>query len=51
MAKPKLTRLTDAERHARFKEMAAKVGASADPKAFEKAFSAVTATPKADKPK
>jgi hypothetical protein len=36
--KPKLT---DAERHARFVEMARKVGASDDPKDFEKAFTRV----------
>jgi hypothetical protein len=35
MAKPKLT---DAERHKRFVEMAKQVGASDDPKDFEKAF-------------
>lgn len=36
--KPKLT---DAERHKRFVEMAREVGASDDPKDFEKAFKAV----------
>jgi hypothetical protein len=36
--KPKLT---DAERHKRFVEMARQVGASDDPKAFEKAFKKV----------
>ena len=39
-SKPKLT---DAERHKRFVEMAKQVGASDDPKDFEKAFSRVTA--------
>ena len=37
-AKPKLT---DAERHKRFVEMAKQVGASDDPKDFEKAFKKV----------
>jgi hypothetical protein len=36
--KPKLT---DAERHKRFVEMAKQVGASDDPKDFEKAFKKV----------
>ncbi|MGD0151303.1 MAG: hypothetical protein ABSB77_22205 [Xanthobacteraceae bacterium] len=36
--KPKLT---DAERHKRFVEMARQVGASDDPKAFDKAFTKV----------
>lgn len=36
--KPKLT---DAERHARFVETARQVGASEDPKDFEKAFTRV----------
>lgn len=36
--KPKLT---DAERHKRFVEMAREVGASEDPKVFEKAFKRV----------
>ena len=35
--KPK-AKLTDAERHTRFKDMAKEVGASEDPKDFEKAF-------------
>jgi len=35
-------KLTDAERHKRFKEMGEEVGASKDPKAFEKAFKKVT---------
>ena len=41
-AKPKKTQLTDAQRHARFKDMAKEVGASEDPKDFEKAFKKVT---------
>jgi len=45
-AKPKLT---DAERHKRFVEMAKVVGASDNPKDFEKAFKKV-ATPKDVKP-
>jgi hypothetical protein len=39
-SKPKLT---DAERHKRFVEMAKKVQASNDPKDFEKAFSRIVA--------
>lgn len=42
--KPKLT---NAERHKRFKDMGEEVGASNDPKAFEKAFKTVTGAPKA----
>lgn len=42
-AKPKLT---DAERHKRFVEMAREVGASESPKAFDKAFKKVV-TPSA----
>jgi hypothetical protein len=42
-SKPKLT---DAERHKRFVEMAKQVGASDDPKDFEKAFKKVTSPPK-----
>ena len=38
--KPKLT---DAERHKRFVEMAREVGASDDPKDFDKAFMTVAA--------
>ena len=34
----KKAKLTDAERHKRFKDMAKEVGASEDPKDFEKAF-------------
>ena len=41
-SKPKLT---EAERLARFKETAREVGASEDPKDFEKAFDAVTRPP------
>jgi hypothetical protein len=37
------TKLTDAERHKRFVEMARKVEASEDPKDFDKAFKAVVA--------
>lgn len=41
--KPKLKgTLTDAARHVRFKDMAKEVGASEDPKDFEKAFKNVT---------
>ena len=36
-SKPK-TKLTDAERHARFVDTARKIGASEDPTDFEKAF-------------
>jgi hypothetical protein len=39
------TRLDDAERHKRFIEMAHKVGASEDPKDFDRAFKKVV-TPK-----
>jgi hypothetical protein len=42
---PKKPKLTDAERHARFVETAREVGASEDPKDFEKAFDRVTAPP------
>ena len=46
-SKPK-PKLTDAERHKRFVEMAGKVGASNDPKDFDKAFKkVVSAKPKA----
>ncbi len=41
-AKPKLT---DADRHKRFVDMARQVGASNDPKAFDKAFKKVTGKP------
>jgi hypothetical protein len=40
------TKLTDAERHKRFVDMAKEVEASEDPKDFERAFEKV-ATPKA----
>jgi hypothetical protein len=48
--KPKLT---DAERHKRFLEMAREVGASNDPKDFEEAFKKVTpkTSPKKDRAK
>jgi hypothetical protein len=48
---PKQTpKLTDAERYQRFIEMAEKVGASDDPKDFDRAFSMVTkATSRRDK--
>jgi hypothetical protein len=38
----KKAKLTDTERHKRFKETAREVGASEDPKAFDKAFKKVT---------
>lgn len=41
---------TDAERHKRFVEMARQVGASDDPKAFDKAFKKVTAKPPRKQP-
>jgi hypothetical protein len=44
--KPK-ERLTDAERHKRFVEMARQVGASEDAKAFDKAFDKVAKPKKA----
>jgi len=44
-SKPK-PKLTDADRHKRFVEMARQVGASDDPKAFDKAFKKVTADSK-----
>lgn len=40
----KKPKLTDAERHKRFVEMARQVGASDDPKAFDKAFKKVAAS-------
>lgn len=43
-SKPKLT---DAERHARFKKMAREVGASDDPKDFDRAFKKVSSKPSA----
>ncbi len=45
----KKPKLTDAERHKRFVEMARQVGASDDPKDFDKAFKKV-ATPKRSTP-
>jgi hypothetical protein len=42
----KKRKLTDSERHRRFVEMAREVGASDDPRAFDKAFKRVTAKPK-----
>jgi hypothetical protein len=39
------TKLTDAERHKRFKDMAKEVGGSEDPKEFERAFKRVTTAP------
>ena len=39
-------KLTDAERLARFKDMGKEIGASENPKDFEKAFKRVTAPPK-----
>lgn len=44
-AKPK-PKLTDAERHKRFVAMGEEVGASKDPKDFEKAFKKVTTPPR-----
>ena len=41
-AKPKKTKLTDAERQKRFAAMGEEVGASKDPKDFEKAFKKVS---------
>jgi len=38
------SKLTDAERHARFVEVAHKVGASDDPKAFDEAFEKIAAS-------
>lgn len=43
--RPTKPKPTDAERHARFVETAREVGASEDPKDFEKAFTAVTKKP------
>jgi hypothetical protein len=45
MKSPPKPKLTDAERHARFVETAKEVGASKDPKDFDKAFEKVTTTP------
>ena len=43
------SKLTDTERHKRFVDMAREVGASNDPKAFDKAFERVVEKPKARK--
>jgi hypothetical protein len=48
---PPKPKLTDAERHKRFVEMARKVEASNDPKDFEKAFKKVVSPPKPNRPK
>ena len=45
-AAKKKPKLTDAERHARFKEMAGEIQASDDQKDFDKAFNKVTAPSK-----
>lgn len=51
-AKPKpKAKLTDAERHKRFVEMAREVGASESPKDFDKAFKRVVAARPAKKPR
>jgi hypothetical protein len=42
----KKTKLTDAERHKRFLDMAREVEASDDPKDFDKAFDKVVSPPK-----
>lgn len=44
--KPEPAKLTDAERHKRFLEMAREVGASDDPKDFDKAFGKVMSSKK-----
>ncbi|WP_309622513.1 hypothetical protein [Novosphingobium sp.] len=44
--RPKKPPLTDAERHARFKEMAQEVIADEDPASFDRAFASVTTAPK-----
>jgi hypothetical protein len=46
--KAKKPKLTDDERHQRFKETAKKLGASEDPRDFERAFKTVT-TPKSER--
>ncbi len=43
--KPKLPKLADAERHARFVDMAREVEASDDPKAFDEAFKRIATPP------
>lgn len=42
--RPKAPKLTDSERHKRFVEMAREVGASEDPRDFDKAFKKVVAS-------
>lgn len=49
--KPSPPKLTDTERHARFVEMAKEVGASDDPKDFERAFEKVTQAPPGSGPR
>ncbi len=49
-AKPK-PKLTDAERHKRFVEMAREVEASDDPKEFDRAFKAVASRKPEPKPR
>jgi hypothetical protein len=49
MARKPKPKLTDAERHKRFVEMAREVGASESPKAFDKAFKRVTRRPSKDR--
>jgi len=44
--KPRKPKLTDAERHKRFLETAREVGASDDPKDFDRAFGKVTSSKK-----
>jgi hypothetical protein len=45
-APKRLPKLSDAERHKRFLEMARKVGASEDPKDFDEAFKKVVLSSK-----
>ncbi len=47
--KPAAPKLTDAERHKRFVDMAKEVEASEDPKDFEKAFDKVAPAKPTDK--
>jgi len=47
--KPAKVKLTDSERHARFVEMAHKVGASEDPRDFDRAFKKVVTSSKKKK--
>jgi hypothetical protein len=51
MAKQNGQKLTDAERHKRFVDMARKVEASDDPNDFEKAFKKVVPPPKPNRPR